>query len=328
MGVSNDADKTLFVGNLDGKVTEELLFELFLQAGPLIAVKIPKDKDGKSKQFAFVNFKHEESVHYGKDLLNGIQLYGRAIKIQFRSGSVHESRDGNQSQNSTASLSPYNSNQFNNNRLDRGMDNMGYPIFATPLLVQRSFSSPDSLQRQVMINNMWHQQARGGQQNYSPSLQQPNVNNRSTLQQSNRGMPSNQQTAHQNYSTPVQSQSRSPSPNSQVMWHSEKSSSSAGTQRQQAHSSHQPDNSRFTRDTRFQDQSPDRHYKGNRETELRHDQTSSDNSRFSRDARFQEHSPDRHYRGTRESEFRHDQSSQHNRSWEQSRGGRRRGNWQ
>lgn len=49
-------------------------------------VKIPRDRDGRPKQFAFVNFKHEESVPYGLSLLNGIKLYGRPIKIQFRSG--------------------------------------------------------------------------------------------------------------------------------------------------------------------------------------------------------------------------------------------------
>ncbi|NXL35908.1 RBM7 protein, partial [Glaucidium brasilianum] len=92
-----EADRTLFVGNLDPKVTEELIFELFHQAGPVIKVKIPKDRDGRPKQFAFVNFKHEESVPYGLSLLNGIKLYGRPIKIQFRSGSSHASQDGNPS---------------------------------------------------------------------------------------------------------------------------------------------------------------------------------------------------------------------------------------
>ncbi|NXL83407.1 RBM7 protein, partial [Alectura lathami] len=67
------------------------------QAGPVIKVKIPKDRDGKQKQFAFVSFKHEESVPYGMSLLNGIKLYGRPIKIQFRSGSSHASQDGNSS---------------------------------------------------------------------------------------------------------------------------------------------------------------------------------------------------------------------------------------
>ncbi|NWU77881.1 RBM7 protein, partial [Onychorhynchus coronatus] len=88
-----EANRTLFVGNLDPKVTEELIFELFHQAGPVITVKIPKDRDGRPKQFAFVNFKHEESVPYGLQLLNGIKLYGRPMRIQFRSGSSHAVQD-------------------------------------------------------------------------------------------------------------------------------------------------------------------------------------------------------------------------------------------
>ena len=62
-----DESCILWVGNLDSKATEEILFgayecfnnmisssisELFLQAGPLISVKKPKDKT-----FAFVTFK-------------------------------------------------------------------------------------------------------------------------------------------------------------------------------------------------------------------------------------------------------------------------------
>lgn len=57
----------------------------------MITVKIPKDRDGRPKQFAFVNFKHEESVPYGLRLLNGIKLYGRPMRIQFRSGTAGSS---------------------------------------------------------------------------------------------------------------------------------------------------------------------------------------------------------------------------------------------
>lgn len=57
-----------------------------LQAGPLIKVKIPKDNDGNSKQFAFVNFKHDVSVPYSMHLLSGIRLYGRQLNLQYRAG--------------------------------------------------------------------------------------------------------------------------------------------------------------------------------------------------------------------------------------------------
>ncbi|NXN60685.1 RBM11 regulator, partial [Rynchops niger] len=86
-----EADRTLFVGNLESRVREEILYELFLQAGPLTKVTICKDKEGKPKSFGFVCFKHKESVPYAIALLNGIRLYGRPIKVQYRFGSSYSS---------------------------------------------------------------------------------------------------------------------------------------------------------------------------------------------------------------------------------------------
>lgn len=57
-----EVDPTLLVGYLHTKVTQELLSQPFHQAGPVMQVKIPTDKDGKPKQFAFVNFKQGVSV--------------------------------------------------------------------------------------------------------------------------------------------------------------------------------------------------------------------------------------------------------------------------
>uniref|UniRef100_A0A673TSQ1 RRM domain-containing protein n=1 Tax=Suricata suricatta TaxID=37032 RepID=A0A673TSQ1_SURSU len=116
---------------------------LFYQAGPVIKVKIPKDKDGKPKQFAFVNFKHEVSVLYVMNLPNGINLFGRPIKIQFRSGSSHASQD--------ASL-PYPQHHVRNSsptstsprRYERTVDNM----IPSAQIIQRSFSTPENFQRQ------------------------------------------------------------------------------------------------------------------------------------------------------------------------------------
>ncbi|KAJ8280755.1 hypothetical protein GJAV_G00058620 [Gymnothorax javanicus] len=156
MGVADEADRSLFVGNLDPKVTEELLFELFLQAGPLIKVRIPKDNDGKPKHFGFVNFKHEVSVMYAMNLLNGTSLYGRPLKIQFRSGSSHSSPDGNSTGNSQNS-SPMTSPAHRGGRYDRTADQMASP----PQLIQKCFMSPENLQRQVLMSNMWQLQQLG-----------------------------------------------------------------------------------------------------------------------------------------------------------------------
>ncbi|XP_075974569.1 uncharacterized protein LOC142975539 [Anticarsia gemmatalis] len=77
-------NKTLWCGNLAEQVTEELLYELFLQAGPLEKVRIPKDRDGRQKTFAFITFCHEVSVPYAMNLFRGTSLFHRPISLQFR----------------------------------------------------------------------------------------------------------------------------------------------------------------------------------------------------------------------------------------------------
>ncbi|XP_036381728.1 RNA binding motif protein 11 [Megalops cyprinoides] len=85
----SEADKTVFVGNLDSSVKEEILFELFLQAGPLKKVTIARDREGRQRSYGFVCYKHREAVPYAIALLNGTWLYGRPIRLQYRSGSSH-----------------------------------------------------------------------------------------------------------------------------------------------------------------------------------------------------------------------------------------------
>ncbi|CAH2319456.1 RNA-binding 7 isoform X1 [Pelobates cultripes] len=180
MGAS-EADRTLFVGNLDPRTTEEILFELFLQAGPATNVKIPKDKDGKPKQFAFVNFKHEESVPYGMSLLNGIKLFGRPLKIQFRSGSKHLPQDSNNMsspQMNDSGASVLGSPATNGSRYDRNGDLMKYSGNMLPVQnFQRSYSSPENLQRQAVLNNIQWQQCTYGS---STPLNQPCFSSSST----------------------------------------------------------------------------------------------------------------------------------------------------
>ncbi|KAI3354437.1 hypothetical protein L3Q82_018957, partial [Scortum barcoo] len=149
MGIEDETDRTLFIRNLDPRVTEEILFELFVQAGPLIKTKIPKDADGKQKTFGFAVYKHEVSVPYAMELLNGTSLFGRALHVQFRSGSSHSSSPGN-SQNSSPANTP-------NPHGQRTPIHFSSPPYTPPPQMQRSFSSPDNLQKNVMVNNMMWQ---------------------------------------------------------------------------------------------------------------------------------------------------------------------------
>lgn len=79
-----DDAKTVWCGNLSDQVTEELLFELFLQAAPLERVRIPTDREGRKSNFAFITFKHEVSVNYALQLLNGTRLFDKPINVKPR----------------------------------------------------------------------------------------------------------------------------------------------------------------------------------------------------------------------------------------------------
>ncbi|XP_075710610.1 splicing regulator RBM11 [Rhinoderma darwinii] len=130
-----EADRTIFVGNLDCNVKEETLYELFLQAGPLIKVTIAKDKEGNFKSFGFVCFKHTESVPYAISLLNGIRLFGRPIKLQYRFGSSYSGEPSNVFQGPD--------NGFVANQADYGFPLMGDPYtpsFPMPYMDSSYFS--------------------------------------------------------------------------------------------------------------------------------------------------------------------------------------------
>ena len=75
-------DATLYVGDLDPKVNESLLWELFLQAAPVSNVHIPKDKlSGEHQGFGFVEFYSEGDADYASKIMNMIKLYGRPLRV-------------------------------------------------------------------------------------------------------------------------------------------------------------------------------------------------------------------------------------------------------
>lgn len=75
-------DATAYVGNLDPQASEELLWELFVQAGPVVNVYVPKDRVTNLHQgYGFVEFRSEEDADYAIKVLNMIKLYGKPIRV-------------------------------------------------------------------------------------------------------------------------------------------------------------------------------------------------------------------------------------------------------
>ncbi|XP_055683841.1 RNA-binding protein 7 [Lutzomyia longipalpis] len=88
--MDSEQSRTLYCGNLSEKVTEEILYELFLQAGPIDEVRIPK-----SRSFGFVTYRHEATIPYALNLYSGTRLFGREITIALKTqqGSAPPDRD-------------------------------------------------------------------------------------------------------------------------------------------------------------------------------------------------------------------------------------------
>jgi len=80
-------DATIYVGGLDERVDEDLLWELFVQVGPLTNVFIPTDKvTNRHSNYAFVEFKTEEDAEYAVNVLNMVRLYGKCLRLSKSAG--------------------------------------------------------------------------------------------------------------------------------------------------------------------------------------------------------------------------------------------------
>ena len=75
-------EATVYVGNLDAAVTEELVWELFIQAGPVVSVYMPKDRvAGVHSGYGFVEYRGEEDAEYAVKVLNMIKLFGKPLRV-------------------------------------------------------------------------------------------------------------------------------------------------------------------------------------------------------------------------------------------------------
>ncbi|KAJ3440845.1 splicing factor 3b subunit [Anaeramoeba flamelloides] len=75
-------EATLYVGNLDQRVDEELIWELFIQVAPVVGVYIPKDRiTGEHQGYGFIELKSAKDAIYAQMVLNMIKLYDKPLRI-------------------------------------------------------------------------------------------------------------------------------------------------------------------------------------------------------------------------------------------------------
>ncbi|KAG9543080.1 RNA-binding domain-containing protein, partial [Aureobasidium melanogenum] len=89
-----DKEATVYVGNLDERVTDQLVWELMLQAGRIVNVHLPKDRVTQTHQgFGFVEFVSEEDADYAAKIMNQIRLWGKPIRVNKASADKQKTLD-------------------------------------------------------------------------------------------------------------------------------------------------------------------------------------------------------------------------------------------
>ncbi|XP_052174507.1 uncharacterized protein LOC127789611 isoform X2 [Diospyros lotus] len=81
--MSENAGCSVYVGNLDERVSDRVLYDILIQAGRIVDLHIPRDKEtNRPKGFAFAEYETEEIADYAVSLFTGlVTLYNRTLKF-------------------------------------------------------------------------------------------------------------------------------------------------------------------------------------------------------------------------------------------------------
>ncbi|CAE6130542.1 unnamed protein product [Arabidopsis arenosa] len=81
--MSTNSNCTVYIGNVDERVSDRVLYDIMIQAGRVIDLHIPRDKEtDKPKGFAFAEYETEEIADYAVKLFSGlVSLYNRNLKF-------------------------------------------------------------------------------------------------------------------------------------------------------------------------------------------------------------------------------------------------------
>lgn len=74
---------SFLIGNLDERVSEKVLYEIMIQAGRLVDLHMPRDKEtNKHKGYAFAEYESPEIADYAIRLFSGlVRLYNRPARF-------------------------------------------------------------------------------------------------------------------------------------------------------------------------------------------------------------------------------------------------------
>ncbi|KAK3229680.1 hypothetical protein Dsin_001561 [Dipteronia sinensis] len=81
--MSDNSGCAVYIGNLDERVSERVLYDIMIQAGRVLDLHVPRDREtDKPKGFAFAEYESQEIADYAVKLFSGIVvLHNRTIKF-------------------------------------------------------------------------------------------------------------------------------------------------------------------------------------------------------------------------------------------------------
>nr|XP_045015368.1 polyadenylate-binding protein 1-like [Jaculus jaculus] len=97
-GFPGSSPATLYVGDLHPDVTEAMLYEKFISAGPILSIRVYRDRASRrSLGYASVNFQRAEDAERALDTMNFDVMKGRPVRIMWsqRDPSLRRSGVGN-----------------------------------------------------------------------------------------------------------------------------------------------------------------------------------------------------------------------------------------
>lgn len=79
---TKNQEATVYVGNMDERVNEALLWELMVQVGPVVHVHIPRDRITQQHQsYGFIEFRSPDDAEYASKVMNQVKLYGKPLRV-------------------------------------------------------------------------------------------------------------------------------------------------------------------------------------------------------------------------------------------------------
>ncbi|KAK9138010.1 hypothetical protein Sjap_008604 [Stephania japonica] len=79
-----DTPYKIYAGNLGWGLTSQGLRDAFSEQSGVLSAKVVYDRDsGKSRGFGFISFSSAEDAQSALDVMNGVEVEGRSLRLSF-----------------------------------------------------------------------------------------------------------------------------------------------------------------------------------------------------------------------------------------------------